>query len=242
MSAAVDIVLVNTVNSGNIGSVARAMKNMGFASLTLVSPRCTVDDQSYCMATHGADILQDLQVTDSVRKALSSANYVFGTTARDRRLRKTVTPHDMARTVSGGETSGRYALVFGPEDRGLSNSELEMCDEVVTIPTAEEASSLNISHAVMICCYEINTMLHRKDIIRRPSRTPARAEKTQQMYDHMREVLLDIGFLNPQNPDLVLGHIRRILSRAALSEKEVRIVRGIFRQLRWYIGTLKKNR
>ncbi len=241
MSAAVDIVLVKTGNPGNIGSVARAMKNMGFHSVTLVAPRCAIDDQSYCMATHGADILHSVQTADTLRSALSDATYVFGTTARGRRLRKNLTPQDMAGVIAAGTRSERYAIVFGPEDRGLTNSELDLCDEVITIPTADVASSLNISHAVMICCYEIYKSMH-TETCRRPARTPARSEKTEQMYDHMRYALLDIGYLNPQNPDLVLGHIRRILSRAALSEKEVRIIRGIFRQLTWYIRNLKKNR
>jgi len=232
----IDIVLVGTLNSGNIGSVARAMANMGLSSLNLVSPRCTIDQQSFAMATHGDVILRGARTFSSLREALADAVYVFGATARSRRWRDCFEPHEIAGRSVQHARGGRVAIVFGPEDMGLSNDELELCNEVVSIPTAEGASSLNISHAVLLVCYELFAACRDDKIPGEAICEPAApVSMVEAMYDHMRESLLEIGFLNPQNPEYTLGMIRRLFSRTGLSIPEVRMLRGLFRQLVWYI-------
>ena len=237
--SSIDIVLVGTLNSGNIGSVARAMANMGFSRLSLVNPRCKIDQQSYAMATHGDTILNSARTVPTLRDALADAVYVYGTTARTRRWRDSLDLRELAGSAASHAGSGRVAIVFGPEDMGLSNDELELCNEVVSIPTAPGASSLNIAHAVLLICYELFSACREAEASDAAPLDPAPVAMVEAMYDHMRESLLEIGFLNPQNPEYTLGMLRRILSRTGLSVPEARMLRGLFRQLVWYIR--KKN-
>jgi len=228
-------VLVGTLNSGNIGSVARAMANMGLSSLSLVNPRCKIDQQSYAMATHGDEILRGARSFPALRDALADAVYVYGATARGRRWRDALEPREFGGRALHHARSSRVAIVFGPEDMGLSNDELELCNEVVSIPTAEGASSLNLSHAVLLVCYELFSATLGARAAEAAAIEPAPVAMVEAMYDHMRESLLDIGFLNPQKPDHTLGIIRRMLTRAGMTVPEVRMLRGLFRQLAWYI-------
>jgi tRNA/rRNA methyltransferase len=230
-----DIVLAGTLNSGNIGSAARAMANMGLNRLSLVNPRCAIDHQSYAMATHGDEILRSARIFPTLRESLAGMVYVYGTTARSRRWRDAIEPRELGGRAVHHARGGRVAIVFGPEDMGLSNEELELCNDVVTIPTAEGASSLNIAHAVLLVGYELFSASREQKPAGAEVDEPAPVEMTEAMYDHMRESLLEIGFLNPQNPDYTLGMIRRVLTRTGLSVPEVRMLRGLFRQLVWYI-------
>jgi TrmH family RNA methyltransferase len=236
----IDIILCGTLNSGNIGSVARAMANMGFSRLCLVNPRCGINQQSYNMAPVGADILRKAELFPSLREALAGAVYVLGTTARTRRCRDSFSPAQCAAKALEQARGGRVAIVFGPEDMGLSNEELELCNEVVTIPTAPGASSLNISQAVLLVCYELFSSAGGSCPAEAALGDPAPVEMTEAMYDHMRQSLLEIGFLNPQKPEHTIGMIRRILSRTGLSIPEVNMLRGLFRQLVWYISNRNK--
>ena len=134
----------------------------------------------------------------------------------------------------------KISILFGPEDFGLSNNELELCNEVIVIPTADDASSINISQAVLIICYEIFQRLEMNDLTVSENKTiePASVEKMEDMYSHMQKALIDIGYLDPQNPEHFIGNFRRILNRAGLSSEDVQVIRGVFRKLNWYI----KNR
>lgn len=227
------IVLVGTLYSGNIGSVARAMNNMGLSRLRLVQPQCAIDRQATMMATHGSDILNDTVTFSTLNEAIADAGFVYGTSARQRQRRADVSPSGIAGNAIARAGATTVAFVFGPEDRGLTNAELEACHEVITIPTSSGAASLNIAHAVLIISYE----LFQASFSAQSETTLALAENRslQDMYGHMRRALLDIGYLNPGNPDIVLGYFKRILSRSGLSEHEVRTMRGIFRQLQWFI-------
>lgn len=236
----IDIILIGTLYSGNIGSVARAMKNLGFPHLKLVNPQCNIDDQSFWMATHGKDIINRSQTFHNIRDAIEDSSYIFGTTARNRRWRSFLYPNQIAEKVVAMAQKNRVSIIFGPEDIGLSNDELELCNEVVSIPTVKGASSMNISHAVLIICYEIfhaaNNEANHFEVVELAS-----SKRVEAMYDHMKRTLLEIGFLDPQNPEHFLGTIRRILTRASLSSKDVNFIRGVFRQLLWYIKKTKSN-
>jgi len=235
----IEIVLVGTLQSGNVGSVARAMKNMGLAHLKLAGLQCAVDEQARWMATHAGDILDNARAYPDLREAVAEAQYVVGTTARDRRFRSLLTPGQMAEKVLGLVPENRVALVFGREDSGLTNDELELCDEAVSIPTAPEMTSLNVAQAVMITVYE----LYRKYESGGPSAAGGRlapSGQQQEMYDHLRRLLVDVGFLNPHNPDIALGKIKRLLTRAGLTVKDVRLIRGVVRQLQWYVNATRR--
>jgi tRNA/rRNA methyltransferase len=237
----IDIILVGTLNSGNIGSVARAMKNTGLSCLKLVNPQCEIDDQTYCMATTGEDIIKDVKMFSGIREAIHGSSYVYGTTSRDRRWRNLLYPEEMAKKALSLSQRNSISILFGPEDKGLSNDELELCSEVVTIPTSKGASSLNISHAVMVICYEFFRAAEEKKFPPADNLL-APTEKVERMYDHMKEALLEIGFLDPNNPEHALGNFRRILTRAELAPDDVQLIRGVFRQLLWYIKKSKKGK
>jgi tRNA/rRNA methyltransferase len=213
----ITIILVGTIASGNIGSTARAMKNMGLSHLCLVNPQCELNEESYRMATSAGTILREARRAGTLREAIGGAGYVFGTTARKRRLRPHIFPREMGEKIAELLPKNRVALVFGPEDRGLSNDHLELCNEIVSIPTARGGKSLNLSHAVIIMCYEIHCSMQGRAEHIKPRL--ALSEEVENMYDHMRSALLEIGYLDPQNPDLTLGSFRRILTRAELKKE-----------------------
>jgi len=230
----INIVLLGTLYAGNIGSVARAMNNMGLNRLTLVNPQCQVDEQAFWMATHAKKILETVCIVPGLKNAIADSSYVFGTTARTRRWRNTITPQHMAQRAITLSATNKIAVLFGPEDAGLSNESLELCNEVVSIPTARGATSMNVSHAVLVICYELFCASCRPQISCDVEFAPAK--KVEEMYAHMEEALLKIGFLNAQNPGHFIGRVRRVFTRAGLTGTDVHYIRGIFRQLLWYVN------
>ncbi|MFH1487968.1 MAG: TrmH family RNA methyltransferase, partial [Pseudomonadota bacterium] len=193
------------------------------------------------MATGSSiDIVEDMEVFDDLLTALGEFHFVVGTTARIGSHRPALTnPRRLALELIGLTRSNHVALLFGPEDRGLSNEHLRHCHTIATIPT-HRFSSLNLAQAVMILCYEIFLAGAEPD----ENAVPRLADKfeLEGMYDHLKEVLMRIGFIDPQNPEHWMLNIRRFLSRLPLRAREVRVVRGICRQMDWYSGQLDKNR
>jgi tRNA/rRNA methyltransferase len=228
------IVLVRPRGSGNIGSVARAMKNLGAGELAIVGKARTRSFWARAMAVHGRDILADARSYPTIREAIGDCTLVVGTTSRGGLYRKhNQTPRDLAPEIAAATRTGKVALVFGPEDHGLSNRDLEHCQLLITIPTHPDYQSLNVAQAAVICLYEIyiaSATTTAKSNIER-----AAAEDIERLFDRMRRTFLKIGFLDSENPEHMLLAFRRILGRAGLEEKDVRIFTGLFRQIEWYI-------
>jgi len=235
------IVLVEPQIPENIGAVARAMNNMGIRRLLLVKPeRCDLTRILRMATGTSIDIVENMEVFEDLSEALSPFHYVVGTTARTGSQRPSLTnPRDLARDLIPIAQNNHVALLFGPEDRGLSNEHLRPCHTIATIPTAEFAS-LNLAQAVMIFCYD----LFLASRIPAEEALPRLANKfeLEGMYDHLKAVLMRIGFINPQNPEHWMLNIRRFLSRIPLRARDVRIIRGICRQMDWYAGQLQKDR
>jgi len=227
------IILIEPQIPENIGAAARAMNNMGVTRLILVKPENCDLTRILKMATGTSiDIVEDMEVYDHLAEAIGPFHYVVGTTARTGAHRPALTnPRDLAKNLVPIAQENRVAVLFGPEDRGLSNEHLRYCHTIATIPTARFAS-LNLAQAVMIICYEIFWA----------SRTPpdevfprlADKFELEGMYDHLKAVLTKIGFIHPQNPEHWMLNIRRFLSRLPLRAREVRVIRGICRQIDWY--------
>lgn len=219
----------------NIGAAARVVKNMGLGRLVVVSPVDCDLTRILRMATHTAeDVVLAMEVHDDLREALSPYRYAVGTTARTGSHRQTVrNPRSLAREVVPISRNNPIAILFGPEDRGLTNDDLKYCDALVTIPTAH-FSSLNLAQAVMVMAYELFTAT----IDEPKAFTPRLANKREleNMYDHLKVTLAKINFINPENPDYWMGSVRRFFSRMELRAREVKIVRGICRQIDWYCG------
>jgi tRNA/rRNA methyltransferase len=219
----------------NIGSAARAACNMGIGRLDVVDPECFDPERIRRMATHAAGkVVDGIRRFDTLAEALADRQVVVGTTARlGGEREKVTTPERMARRLVELSAANRVALVFGPEDRGLTNEDLRLCHELVTIPTAQFAS-LNLAQAVVILCYEVFRAEAAPGTPVRP-KLAARHE-LDGMYDQLREMLVRISFINPQNPDYWMNRVRRFGTRMELRAREVSIIRGICRQVDWYGG------
>ena len=227
------IVLTGTRYPENIGAAARAMLNMGIERLILVDPQNYDLARINKMATHAASVVVErLAVYDTLKEALAGFNYVVGTTARLGGQRKVVSsPAKLAQKLAPLSDQNRIAVLFGPEDRGLSNVDIRSCHTLVNIPTAE-FSSLNLAQAVMVTCYE----LFRFSLGRPGEFAPrlANQHELEAMYDQLKDVLMRISFINPDNPDYFMNNLRHFFARMQLRAKEVQIIRGICRQVNWY--------
>jgi tRNA/rRNA methyltransferase len=227
------IVLVRPRGSGNVGSVARAMKNTGVRQLALVGKARTGSFWARAMAVHGRDILSNAVPYETLREAVADCALVVGTTCRQGLYRAhSRSPRELAGEMIAAAGIGKVALIFGPEDHGLSNEDLKHCQLLINIPADPEYQSLNVAQAAMICLYEI--YLASRGEPTKESLPLARAEDVERLYDRMRSSLLKIGYLDSQNPEHMLFAFRRILGRTRLEERDVRILTGLFRQIEWY--------
>ena len=229
----ISIVLHRTRSPENIGAAARVIRNMGIGQLVVVDPQ-NCDLTKICrMATHTAsDVVEQMAVCGTLDEALAGFNFVVGTTARLGGQRKVVSsPSKLGQKLFSISHGNRIAILFGPEDRGLTNVDIRFCDILVNIPTAE-FSSLNLAQAVMIMCYE----LFRFSCGKPAEFTPRLANRyeLEAMYGQLKDVLIRVSFINPDNPDYFMNNLRHFFSRMQLRAKEVRIVRGICRQIIWY--------
>ena len=219
----------------NIGAAARSAKNMGISRLLVVAPVNCDLTKILKMATHNAeDVVTDMELFNDLPSALASFQYVVGTTARtgSHRRQTTQAPRRVAEALVNISQNNQVALLFGPEDRGLANHELRFCDTVVTIPTAA-FSSLNLAQAVMILAYEI--LLASTDEPKAFVPRLAKREELEAMYGQLTETLARINFINPENPEYWMMSVRRFFSRIGLRAREVKLIRGICRQINWYV-------
>jgi tRNA/rRNA methyltransferase len=229
----ISIVLYRPRFPENIGAAARSMRNMGIEQLVVVDPE-NCDLTRICkMATHAAlDVVEQMTVFDTLDAAVAEYNYIVGTTARLGGQRKVIrTPASLAGKLFSISEQNRIAIVFGPEDRGLTNANIRLCHTLVNIPTAE-FSSLNLAQAVMILCYELFQYTTKKPTGFAPRL--ANRHELDAMYDQLSEILIRISFINPDNPDYFMNNFRYFFSRLPLRAKEVQIIRGICRQIKWY--------
>jgi tRNA/rRNA methyltransferase len=226
------VVLVRPKGSGNIGSVARAMKNFGINDLVVVGGGRTESFLARSMAVHARDVLKATRRFATLREAVADCGLVVGTTCRGGLYREhSRPPRAAAPEIAAAAQKGKCAIVFGPEDHGLSNEDLKHCQRLITIPTDAGYPSLNLAQAATVCFYEIfaASLDEPTEEIERAS-----AEDVERLFDKMKTSLLDIGYLDPQNPEHILLAFRRIFGRGGLEEKDVRILIGLFRQIDWF--------
>lgn len=225
---AVRIVLVGTTHPGNIGAVARAMKNMGFRELVLVSPRYFPHEDATARASGAEDVLDNARVVDSLGEALADCHFAAGASARSRAIEwPTLSPRECAAKLVEADGRGNVAVVMGPEKSGLSNEHLDRCQVLLTIPTDPAFSSLNIAMAVQVVCYELRLATLEAPPAEDPEIPPATAEEMEYFYRHLETVLTDSGFLDPENPRTLMRRLRRLFVRAGPDQNEVNILRGI---------------
>lgn len=224
----INIVLVETSHPGNIGSVARAMKNMGLRRLTLVNPKFFPHQEATALASGANDLLVQARVVDSLPEAVADCRFVIGTSARERRAGWPVfEARDAAFKVVQESLCGPCAVVFGRERTGLSNDELDHCQALMQIPADAAYSSLNLAQAVQVVAYEL--WMAGRLPVDRASPTLARASQgeMENFYTHLERILIESGFLNAQIPAPLMRRVRRMFDRADLESHEVNILRGM---------------
>jgi len=228
-------VLVRPKSAGNIGAAARALKNMGFDDLRIAAPARYDAKRAAVRAVHAADVLTPERVFPDLDSAIAQHTIVVGTTARTGQYREHAQPlHIAAKELTGVAETDRVALVFGPEDFGLSNDDLSRCHRLITIPAAPAYPSLNLAHAVMVTAYEIRMALQDREPPRVAIEDRAPASEVAAMYERLRIALVSIGFLPEENPEHIMTALRILFGRDGLRPREVDILNGIARQIRWF--------
>lgn len=223
------IVLVGTTHPGNIGAVARAMKNMGLADLALVNPKVFPHAKATARASGAVDVLKNAIVVESLAEAIEDCVFVAGASARTRSLSwPTMEPRECAAKFQQLSEEGTVAAVFGPEKSGLSNSDLDHCDTLLTIPTDPDFSSLNLAMSVQVFTYELRMAAMGSTPAHYEQDAPlATSEELEHFYGHLEKVLTDVDFLDPDNPRHLMRRLRRLFIRAQVDKNEINILRGI---------------
>ncbi len=230
-------VLVEPLAGGNVGSAARALKNLGFSRLELVRPQCDPrGPEATLMAVGAADLLERAAVHDDLSGALAGAATVVGTSRRKGKYRR---PHysldHFVEELARSTTIGELAVVFGREDHGLADVELDRCTHLVYLPASDDYPSFNLSHAVLLVAYELRRAATATGAAAPEERPepPAGHEEREAMYQHLQQALLAIGFLQQDTTVTMMRRLRRLFGRATLTSEEVKIFRGIARQSLW---------
>lgn len=236
------VVLVNTSHPGNIGGVARAMKNMGLTQLYLVEPKDYPSEQAQWRAANAGDVLAGAKVVANLDDAIADCGLVVGTSARERRIPWPLfTPRECGERAVVEAAEHPVAILFGREDRGLTNEELHKCHYHVHIPTNPDYSSLNLAAAVQVLTYELRMScltrqnsgeaLHFDDW----DMPPAKLDALENYYTHLQETLEKLGFIQPDNPRQTMTRLRRLYNRVRLDEMELAIMRGMLTSIQNYI-------
>ncbi len=222
------IVLVNPSHPGNIGGAARAMKNMGLSELYLVNPEDYPHQNATARAAGADDILQRAVVVNTLQEALVGCDCVYGASARQRSLKRSLLDARQAGEKIVAEKHRSVALLFGRERSGLTNEELAICHYHICIPSDETFSSLNLAAAVQVMSYELRmASLAGAATVNDEERDLATMEQMMGFYDHLKDTLIQIGFMDPRQPKLLMERLERLFTRAEVDKTELNILRGI---------------
>ena len=232
--SSIRIVLVETSHPGNIGAAARAMKTMGLTELVLVRPKDYPCVEATARAAGADDVLAAARVVDTLPAAIADCQLVFGATARLRSLRwPVVTAREAAAMAIDELENCKIAVVFGRERTGLSNDELALCQQLLNIPVNPDFSSLNLSAAVQVVCYELRlaALGDRPRQLDQPEEEYAPAGMIDSFHEQLERELVEIGFLDPDNPRQLPLKLRRLFIKARPTINEIKILRGILKGL-----------
>jgi tRNA (cytidine32/uridine32-2'-O)-methyltransferase len=236
MTTNIRIILINTSHPGNIGAVARAMKTMGLSELYLVSPLYFPDVKASEMASNALDILEKAKVVQSLDEAIHDCGLVVGSSARDRSIPwPMLTPRELGEKAIIESANTPVGILFGRENSGLTNEELQRCHFHVHIPANPEYSSLNLAAAVQVIAYEIRMAFLKDSPEKKWDYELANAGAMEDFYRHLERVLIEIEFLDPKVPRQLMNRLRRLFNRARVDVMEMNILRGI-------LGAIEKSR
>ncbi len=236
------IVLVEPIHGGNIGSVCRAMNNNGITDLAIVNPRPTTDwDDARKLSCNAKTQLEDRKEFQTLGEAVADCTVVAGASARTGFYRDTAhSPREFAPIALESAKNHKIALVFGREDKGLFNEELALCTHIIQIPSSELYTSLNLSHAVMVCCYELFTTagtFHPSE----EKADEADSALRERMFATWREMMIETEFTHDQKLEHMMMGLRRIFSRGKLTVPDVKILMGLAKQSLWVVDQWRKT-
>jgi len=225
----ISVILARPKFPENIGSVARAMKNMGLGRLIVVNGSSPLHANAYKLASGAEDILERAEEYFTLREAISEMGCVVGTTSRGGKGRcPDLTPEALAKKLISLSQKNLIGLAFGSEKEGLTNEELSLCHLYARIPSTESFPSLNVAQAVMVVCYEL--FQASTEIPKKPVQL-AQAEQLERMFKHMEKTLIQIGFLESKHPKKMARALRRLFGRSQIDEREVQMLHGIWSQM-----------
>jgi tRNA/rRNA methyltransferase len=243
----IDVILFRPKYPENIGSVARACLNMGCGQIVLVDPRNWDQGKALPLATHHAGhLLENVRIHQTLAEALATYSFSYGTTARTGGWRQAIqTPEEAAQRIMEQRSSGgKVAIVFGPEDKGLTNEETDLCNQLLTIPTTDNLTSLNLSQAVMVVLYECfkKSLTKPFKVAGQPKDRYINSQEREVLFNQLRETLIEIDFLNKDNPDYFMLPLKRFFNRINPRLNEYNLLMGLCRQMRRIVGIAKNDR
>jgi len=244
----INVVLIATTHSGNIGAAARAMKTMGLSRLTLVNPKTFPSEEATARASGAQDILENARVVTSLDQALFDSEVVFGASARLRNLScPCIPPREYAEKIIHEHTGRNIALLFGRESSGLTNEELDRCHYLVNIQTTEDFYSLNIAAAVQVLSYELRSSFlyaqqhnikdsNKLDITTESDEALASGKSMQHFYQSLESLMVEVEYLDPKNPRFLMRRLHNIFNRIRLTQSEINILLGILAAIKKYLS------
>ena len=239
--SSIRIVMIQTSHTGNMGAAARAMKVMGLSELYLVKPKSVPDEQSIAMSSNATDILDNATIVDTLSEAISGCQLVVGTSARHERtlswdIQDSRSCGELIAKQASSQANAKVAILFGRESSGLTNEELAVCQHLVHIPTNPDYSSLNVASAVQILSYEcrLAAMNLQQSASTADDQNNSNAEDEwvsaddlDSYFEHLKQVMIDVDFLDPDNPRYLIPRLRRLYSRSGITRSEMNILRGM---------------
>ena len=224
----INIILVDTIHPGNIGSVARAMKTMGLKRLSLVNPRVFPSGESNALAGNATDVLENAKIFTSIKDAIMDSTFVYATSSRDRSIQWPLMDAETAAKDICEEVGSKkeVSIIFGKEDRGLTNDELELANKLIEIPANPEYPVLNLAMSAQIISYEIlkaSSINQNKEWRDYPE---VNSKQLQMLIDHFIETAIDIDVIDPDNPKKIISRIKRMFTRLQPDEMEASFMRG----------------
>ena len=230
----IEFILVEPSHSGNLGACARAIKNMGFEKLAIIKPRKTITEEAFHRAKSAKDILENAVIYESFDQAIEEKNLILATSARERTIPwPTFYIDEISEEIKGELKSEKTksAIIFGREDNGLSNEELQKCHIHLVIPTSDEYSSLNLSHALQLVAFEIRKIYLDNNVSISEEKDLVSNLENEKLLEHLMEVLKKIDFYDPKSSKQVKTRIERLIKKIRLDKMEMGILRGFLSKI-----------
>ena len=224
----INIVLVDTIHPGNIGSVARAMKTMGLSRLSLVNPRIFPSGDANALSGNATDVLENANTYSSINEAIKDSTFVYATSSRDRSIQWPILNASSAAEKICNEVNSdkEISIIFGKEDRGLTNTELEYANNLIEIPANPEYPVLNLAMSAQIICYEIFKFSNDNNVKEWRDYPEVNSEQLQRLINHFVDTAVEIDVIDPDNPKKIISRIKRMFTRLQPDEMEASFMRG----------------